>query len=78
MWLFDRAILRFEPRFLAGFKSQEIDLVVRRINQRNALNILRMIIAAAGGPDIQPGPKGDVSERSRNTVDTIKHNYESY
>jgi len=37
-----------------------------------------MIRAAAGEPDIEPGLKGDVSEGSRNAVDTVKHNYESY
>jgi hypothetical protein len=78
MWLEMVKLLKNESRFLAGFKSQEVDLVVRRINQGNALNILRMILATAGEPDIEPGPKGDVSERSRNAVDTVKHNYESY
>ena len=34
-------------------------------------SILRMIRAAAGGPDIEPGLKGDVSEGSRNAVDTV-------
>jgi len=37
-----------------------------------------MIRAAAGEPDIEPGLKGDVSEGSRNAVDTVKHNYEWY
>jgi len=37
-----------------------------------------MIRATAGEPDIEPGLKGDVSEGSRNAVDTVKHNYEWY